>query len=53
MDREALAANLLEEAHVGLVAGAEFGSDTGVRLSFATSMDNLEEGLNRIEKFLS
>ncbi len=47
------AANLLEEAHVGLVAGAEFGSDSGVRLSFATSMDNLEEGLNRIEKFLS
>jgi aspartate aminotransferase len=47
------AANLLEKAHVGLVAGAEFGSDSGVRLSFATSMDNLEEGLNRIEKFLS
>ncbi len=43
---------LLEEAHVGLVAGAEFGSDTGVRLSFATGMATLQKGLDRIEAFL-
>jgi len=44
---------LLEEAHVSLVPGAAFGSDQCVRLSFATSMANLKNGLDRLEKFLS
>ena len=40
---------LLEEAQVALVPGIGFGADNNQRLSFATSMDNITEGLNRIE----
>jgi aspartate aminotransferase len=43
---------LLNEARVAVVPGVEFGADPFVRLSFATSMDNIREGLDRIEKAL-
>lgn len=43
---------LLEKANVALVPGSGFGTDIHVRLSYATSQKNIEEGLNRIEKFL-
>lgn len=46
-------AALLEEAHVALVSGDAFGAPGYVRLSFATSLDNLRTGLDRIEKFLT
>ena len=48
----AWAGRLLEEAHVGVVPGRDFGNDDCVRLSFATSMDTLEEAMRRIEAFL-
>ena len=48
----AWAGRLLEEAHVGVVPGSDFGNDACVRLSFATSMDTLEEAMRRIEAFL-
>ncbi len=44
---------LLEEAHVALVTGDAFGAPGYVRLSFATDLETLEAGLNRIEQFLS
>lgn len=44
---------LLEQAHVALVTGDAFGAPGYVRLSFATSLDILEAGLNRIEAFLA
>jgi len=44
---------LLEKANVALVPGSGFGTDIHVRLSYATSMENIKEGLNRIEKFLT
>ncbi|MEX2288359.1 MAG: pyridoxal phosphate-dependent aminotransferase [Planctomycetaceae bacterium] len=44
---------LLEEAHVALVTGDAFGAPGYVRLSFATSMDVLEAGFDRLAKFLS
>ncbi|MCX5866190.1 MAG: pyridoxal phosphate-dependent aminotransferase [Proteobacteria bacterium] len=47
-----LATYLLEKAHVAVVAGVEFGSDQHVRLSYATSMKQIEEGMNRIEAAL-
>lgn len=47
-----LADYLLEEARVAVVPGREFGADEFERLSFATSMENIEEGLNRIEEAL-
>lgn len=43
---------LLEEAHVAVVPGIAFGADTNVRLSFATCMENISKGLDRIEQFL-
>lgn len=44
---------LLEVAHVALVTGDAFGAPGYVRLSFATSLDILEEGLNKLEGFLN
>ncbi|MFZ5988463.1 MAG: pyridoxal phosphate-dependent aminotransferase [Bacillota bacterium] len=43
---------LLEKANVALIPGSGFGTDIHVRLSYATSLKNITEGLNRIEKFL-
>ena len=40
---------LIEEAKVALVPGIAFGADNNLRLSFATSMENIKEGLDRIE----
>jgi len=48
----AFSAKVLEEAHVALVPGEAFGMDANVRLSFATSMDNIRKGLDRLEKLL-
>ena len=44
---------LIEEAKVALVPGIAFGADNNLRLSFATSMENINEGLNRIESALN
>ena len=43
---------LLQDAKVALVAGEGFGSPNHVRISYATSMENLEKGLNQIEAAL-
>jgi len=43
---------LLQEAKVALVAGEGFGSPNHVRISYATSMQNLEQGLDQIETAL-
>jgi aspartate aminotransferase len=48
-----LAGVLLEKMHVAIVPGVAFGDDTCFRLSYATSMDNIREGLDRIEKVLT
>ncbi|MGH7971344.1 MAG: aminotransferase class I/II-fold pyridoxal phosphate-dependent enzyme, partial [Limisphaerales bacterium] len=44
-------ARLLAEEKVAAVPGIAFGADDYLRLSYATSMANLEKGLDRIEKF--
>ena len=43
---------LLEEMKVACVPGAGFGSDTNIRLSYATSGENIEKGLDRLEEGL-
>ena len=43
---------LLEAQKVAVVPGVAFGADGYVRLSYATSKENIEKGLNRIEKFI-
>ena len=44
---------LLNGAHVAVVPGGVFGDDNYIRLSYATSMENITEGLNRIERFIN
>jgi aspartate aminotransferase len=44
---------LLEQANVAVVPGLPFGCDKNIRLSFATSMANITEGLNRLETWIS
>jgi aspartate aminotransferase len=46
------AAALLEQGHVAVVPGNDSGFDTHVRLSFATSMANIDKGIDRIAGFL-
>ncbi len=43
---------LLEEAHVGTVPGDAFGSPNSIRLSYATSEDNIKEAIYRISEVL-
>jgi aspartate aminotransferase len=44
---------VLESAHVNFVPGSAFGAEGYVRLSFAASREQLSEGLDRLERFLS
>ncbi|MBI4710236.1 MAG: aminotransferase class I/II-fold pyridoxal phosphate-dependent enzyme, partial [Nitrospirae bacterium] len=48
-----LSSYLIEEANVALVPGGAFGDDRYIRLSYATSMDHIKKGLDRIEKALA
>lgn len=48
----AIAEALLEHAHVALVPGAAFLDEGFCRISYATSMENIEEGLRRIAAFV-
>ncbi len=48
----ALAEYLLESGGVAVVPGSAFGSEGYIRLSFATSMDNLHKALERLAKAL-
>ena len=47
------AAACLEEASVALVPGEPFGAPECVRLSYATSRENIEKGVGRLSKLLS
>ncbi len=44
---------LLDKYLVAAVPGVEFGNDNFIRLSFATSLDVIKEGLNRIKEAVS
>ena len=44
---------LLKEALVAIVPGGSFGADDYIRISYATSMENLEKGMDRITEALS
>ena len=47
-----LAERLLAEAQVAVVPGEAFGTDRHIRLSYATSMKELERGLERVHQFV-
>lgn len=44
---------LLDRANVAVVPGIEFGCDQFIRLSFATSIENIKNGIERIKEFVS
>jgi aspartate aminotransferase len=43
---------LLEQGHVAVIPGAAFGTDNFIRLSYATSMETIEKGLDTFESFI-
>ncbi|WP_205461802.1 pyridoxal phosphate-dependent aminotransferase [Mangrovibacterium lignilyticum] len=49
-----LAFDILEKAHVGVTPGIDFGpgGEGYLRFSYANSLENITEGLNRLEKYL-
>lgn len=49
-DSSTFATFLLEEARVAVVPGSAFGCDDHVRISYATSLDRIEEGVGRIRR---
>jgi aspartate aminotransferase len=51
-DAVSFSAALLEHSHVAVVPGNDCGFDTHVRLSFATSMEQIDKGIDRIAEFL-
>ena len=52
-DTTVLAERLLDEAHVAVVPGPAFGTQQHVRLSYATSLEHIDEGLKRMAAFFS
>jgi aspartate aminotransferase len=50
-DSTAVARQLLEREHVAVVPGDAFGAPGHLRLSYATSMERIEEGLRRLTRF--
>lgn len=45
------AERLLNEENTAVIPGVAFGKDDNIRLSYATSMQEIEKGMNRIEQF--
>jgi aspartate aminotransferase len=52
-DTTALAKQLLERQHLVVVPGDAFGTPGYLRISYATSIDRIEEGLRRLEKYFA
>lgn len=53
LDSFTFSKRLLEEALVALIPGEPFGCDNYVRISFATSMEKIKKGLDRIEEWVN
>lgn len=45
-------ASLLENQQVAAVPGIAFGADNHIRLSYATDMDSIQKGMDRLDKFV-
>jgi len=52
LDSLTFADKLLEATGVAVVPGKPFGADANIRLSYACSMENIREGMDRMEGFL-
>lgn len=51
-DSDTLVNLLIDKARIAFVPGKPFGSDNHVRISYATSMDKIVEGMRRLEEVL-
>ncbi|MDP4271654.1 MAG: aminotransferase class I/II-fold pyridoxal phosphate-dependent enzyme, partial [Bacteroidota bacterium] len=53
-DSYKFAFDVLENAHVGITPGVDFGSkgEGFVRFSYANSLENIKEGLDRLERWI-
>lgn len=53
-DSYKLAFDILEKAHVGVTPGIDFGENGEgfLRFSYANSIEKIEEGMNRLQKYL-
>jgi len=53
-DSYKLAFDILEKAHVGVTPGIDFGQNGEgyLRFSYANSIENIAEGMNRLEKYI-
>ncbi|NOR74363.1 MAG: aminotransferase class I/II-fold pyridoxal phosphate-dependent enzyme [Draconibacterium sp.] len=54
-DSYKLAFDILEKAHVGVTPGIDFGNNGEgfLRFSYANSLENITEGMNRFEKYIN
>ena len=54
LSAEEFAERLLEKEHVAVIPGSNFSKNASgyVRISYGTSMEKIEDGLNRMERFL-
>ncbi|MFH0918235.1 MAG: pyridoxal phosphate-dependent aminotransferase [Candidatus Omnitrophota bacterium] len=52
LDSMTFAKRLLEEEYVSLIPGSAFGLEDYVRISFATSLNELQKGMDRIQKWI-
>jgi aspartate aminotransferase len=52
-DTSAVARQLLEREHVAVTPGEAFGAPGYLRLSYATSIERIDEGLRRLQRFFS
>ncbi|MGD9878447.1 MAG: pyridoxal phosphate-dependent aminotransferase, partial [Desulfococcus sp.] len=54
-DSYRLAFDILEKAHVGVAPGIDFGrhGEGYLRFSYASSLENIAEGMNRLETYLN
>jgi aspartate aminotransferase len=53
LDGDTFAEVALNEAHVALVGGNDFGAPEHVRVSYATSRENLNKAFDRLERFIA
>jgi aspartate/methionine/tyrosine aminotransferase len=53
-DSYQLAFDILEKAHIGVTPGIDFGpnGEGYLRFSYANSLENLKEGMNRLERYI-
>jgi aspartate aminotransferase len=51
-NEEKAATTMLEKAHVGVVPGTDFNAPGMVRMSYATSMENIHKALDRFKKLM-